>query len=95
MGKTKIIPLIIRESRTGKYIAPWHIKSAANVHGLGQPTTEKLSEWRNQFNQSLLKGGCNEHIGINGWLQCSLEVYNQITKQIVCKYSAPMFELIP
>ena len=95
MGKTQIIPLIIRRSATKEYLSSWPVKSKTNVHGLGQPTTERISQWRDKFNESLLKGGCNEHLGIKYWIQYKLEVYNQKTGQIVATFNPPMFEVIP
>jgi hypothetical protein len=94
MGKTQIIPLIIRRSATKEFIASWPVKSAANVHGLGQPTSERLSQWRDKFNQSLKKGGCNEHLGMKYWMQYKIEVYNQKTGQVLAQYTPPMFEVI-
>ena len=93
--KKGTIHFIIRKSRTGEYFAPWNIKSGCNKTGSGQPTPENLSKWRDQFNSSLLKGGANEHLGIKYWLQCRLEIYDQIRKEIVCTFNSPMFEIIP
>jgi len=89
------IHYIIRKARTGEFIAPWDIKLGCNKTGCGQPTAENLSKWRDQFNNSLLKGGVNEHLGVNSWLQCRLEIYDQISKEIICTYNSPMFEVIP
>lgn len=94
--KDKIIHYIIRKAKTGQYVAPWFIrKTIQRPFGDGKPTSENLSVWRNHFNKSLLKGGTNEHIGVNGWLQCTLEIYDQYTKNVVCTFNAPMFEVIP
>jgi hypothetical protein len=95
MGKTKIITRIIRRAKTGEYIAPWNVRSKTNVHGLGKPTPERLGEWRDNFNESLLKGGCNEHIGIRGWIQYKLEVFNQKTGIVEAEFNPPAFEVIP
>ena len=95
MGKSEKIPLIIRRTKTKEYIAAWHYKSAANVHGLGKPTDKKLGDWRDEFNKSLLKGGANDHLGINYWMQYSIEVYSQITGEVLAAHNPPMFEVIP
>ncbi len=87
MGKSKLIRYIIRRVRTGQTIAAYDAQYA------GKPTTENLSKWRDKFNKSLKKGGCNEHLGIN-WLQCNLEIYDQLNKTVVCSYNAPMFGII-
>lgn len=86
--KNGLIPLIIRKTANKQFIAAWQIKYS------GKPTTENLSKWRDGFNQSLKQGGANEHLTVSAWLQCGLEVYNQIKGEVVCTYSAPMFEVI-
>ena len=95
MGKTQIIPLIIRRARTKEFIASWPVKSAANVYGLGQPTEQRLSEWRDKFNMSLLAGGSNSHLGDKYRIQYGIEVYNQKTGEVLAQYNPPMFEVIP
>lgn len=89
MGKTKIMRLVLRKAKNKEFVAEWKPKE------YGQPTTENIGKWRDHFNQSLLPGGINAHIGVDGWLQCKLEIYNQITQQVIAAYSAPMFESIP
>lgn len=89
MGHSKVIPIILRRSKTKQYIAPWNIKTD------GEATSDNIGKWRDGFNQSLLDGGANAHLGINHWLQCGLELYNQITKEVLATYTAPMFEVIP
>ncbi len=88
MGKSKIIPLVIRKSTNKEFISPW-IKSQ-----YGKPTEANLSQWRDGFNASLLKGGTNSHLTSNNRLQCKIEVFDQRSKQVVCEYNPPMFETI-
>lgn len=87
--KTNIIPLIIRKSSNHEFLGQWQNKYS------GKPTTANLSKWRDGFNKSLAPGHANEHLGVNHWLQCKLEIYNQITKKVICSYNSPMFEVIP
>lgn len=89
MGRTKIMRLVLRKSRNKEFFCEWKTKE------YGKPTTENIGKFRDAFNNSLSIGGANQHLGTNYWLQCGLEVYNQITKEVVATYSAPMFETIP
>jgi hypothetical protein len=88
MGRSKIIRLILRKYRTKEFVCQWRKE-------YGRPTAENIGKFRDEFNQSLLKGGVNEHIGVNGWLQCGLEIYNQITNEVKAAYKSPMFEVLP
>ncbi len=87
MGHSKTIKYIIRKSSNGQFLGEWHRE-------YGAPTSINLSKWRDKFNQSLQPNGANEHIGINGWIQCKIEIFNQFTGDIVCSYNPPLFEVI-
>lgn len=96
MSKDRLITFIIRTSRGHKFLGEWRTrKSFQGIPSYGKPTSENLSKWRDGMNESLLPGGTNSHIGINGWIQQQIEIYNQKTGQIVCTYQPPMFEIIP
>lgn len=88
MGRSKTIKYVIRKSSNGHFWGEWMTKQ------YGKPTPENLSKWRDEFNQSLQPGGVNEHIGINGWIQCKIEIFNQFTGSTVCSYNPPLFEII-
>ena len=96
MGRSRIVKLIIRKTKDKWYLGSWRIKSS-RIHGpgMGQPTAEALGRWRDKFNQSLLPGGANEHLGPCYWLQCNLEIFDQVTGEVVASYQAPMFEALP
>ena len=94
MKRNELIHYIVRKSSNGQYLAPFNVRKGVQVPSDGKPTIENLSKWRDAFNNSLKKGGANEHLGIKYWLQCKIEIYNQYTKEIVCTYNPPMFEVI-
>lgn len=86
--KNGLIPLIIRKSVSKQFICEYNKKYS------GKPTAENLSKWRDGFNQSLKPGGANEHLTVSAWLQCGIEIYNQITGEVICTHNPPMFEVI-
>lgn len=88
MGRTRLMTYTIRRARTGDFISEWKVKE------YGKPTPENLSKWRDKFNQSLKPGGANAHIGMVGYIQYKLQIYNQKTKSVVCEFNPPMFETI-
>jgi len=94
MSKSNICRLIIRESQSHKFWGEWHEKKKIQFPGYGKPTAENLSKWRGNFNSSLKPNGVNNHLGIDKWIQCKIEIYNQITGQIIAEYNPPMFEVI-
>lgn len=87
MGKSQIVPLVVL-TKLGNFVSPWHTKQD------GKPTNKNLSDFRDAFNQSLKKGGANEHLGVNHWLLTDLKIVSQITGKILATHKAPMFEII-
>lgn len=89
MGRSNIIPIIVRSAKTQQYLFPWQVKY------MGRPSESNLSKARDTFNLSLLPGGANAHLGIKHWIQTDLEVYDQKKKKVIATYKAPKFEIIP
>ena len=89
MGKTKTMRLILRRTRNKEIISEWKPKE------YGKPNAENIGKWREQFNKSISPGGANQHLGTKYRLQCGMEIYNQLTGEVVATYSAPMFETMP
>jgi len=85
MGRSNIIPRIIRVRATGQHLGPWK----------GPATQKRLETWREQFNRSLKPGGANEHLGIRCHLQRQLEIYDQRTHQVITVGpQPPIFEIV-
>lgn len=94
--KDKLIHYIIRTSNGHKSFGEWRTRKTVQIpYADGRPTSENLSKWRDSMNKSFLKGGSNEHIGIRGWIQERIEIYDQFTGSIVATFNPPMFEVIP
>ena len=90
----KIIRYIIRKKSTHEFVGVFNATNGVQVQSNGRPTVENLERWRQGFNNSLFKGGANEHLGIRYWLQCTLEIYDQCDDVVVCELVSPMFEFI-
>jgi len=94
MGRSKICKLIIRSKRDHYFYGEWYINNKKQFLGYGKPTPENLSKWRDKFNESLKPGNANSHLGSDYRIQRDLEIYNQVTGEILAEYKAPMFEVI-
>lgn len=94
MGMTKKINLLIRRKRNKMFLSAWHVKSGTNKTGYGKPSAENLKAWAEGFNASCRPGGANEHLGINGTINYAIEIYSQITGEVLAEYNPPMFQII-
>jgi hypothetical protein len=95
MGRSYKMPLIIRTRKAGRFLGAWQVRAKYGHPGHGQPNAENLGKWRDAFNNSLLPGGPNDHLGLNYWLHEDLEIFDQNSGRVVATYRAPMFEVIP
>lgn len=88
MGKDRLIRYVIRDDNA-RTLSAWDTATH------GRPTVQNLIRWRDGYNLSLCKGGANDHIGIAGWIQRKIHVYDQYHGRRIVEYNPPMFEAIP
>lgn len=88
MGKTQIPRYIIQDDK-GQFLGAWMPAKE------GRPNVQNLIKWRDGFNLSLCRGGANEHIGQNGWIQRRIHIFDQYTRRKVVEYNPPLFECMP
>ena len=82
-GSDEIVPYVVKGKRMGE----WEL-----IHTLDKkPKKGDAEKHRNEFNDSLNKGGANEHLGIN-YRVTDVKIVNQKTGEEVDFYKAPMFE---
>jgi len=81
-------------STTPKYRLEMKIKGIWQSQAWeGKPTNLRLAQYRDGYNQSLKKGGANEHLGTNYWAT-DARIVRQSTNEIVVNFTAPSFELV-
>ena len=56
---------------------------------------KQLEKWRNGMNDSMLKGGANEHLAKNQSHYSTITLINQRTGMVVASYQPPAFEIVP
>ena len=84
MGKSKIVKYLIQGKRNGKF----------ELIATSDKKPTQTAEWHRQmFNNSLKKGGCNEHLGIK-YNVSNTRIVNQYTGKIISEFKAPLFEMI-
>ena len=82
-GKDSLVPYVVYGKRNGKW---------ENIHYLNaKPKKGDAEKHRNEFNNSLKKGGANDHLG-EKYRVSDVKIVNQKTNEIVDEYKAPMFE---
>lgn len=69
----------------------WLVFSSWNSKQAGKPSVENLIKFREKYNASLKKGGCNEHIGIAGMVG-NLRIVDQKLNFTLVKITGPLFE---
>lgn len=82
--KSKIVKYIIQGKRNGK----WELIGTSDKRPKHSAETERF-----YFNDSLKKGGANEHLGLN-YSVSDTRIVNQITGKVIDEYKAPLFEVI-
>jgi hypothetical protein len=65
---------------------------SGGVKQLGKPSEEALKRWRKGFVASILKGGCNEHLG--PYNTGNLRIRRQKDDAVLATYTASLFEVI-
>jgi hypothetical protein len=82
-GKDSLVPYVVYGKRNGNW---------ENIHYLNvKPKKGDAEKHRNEFNNSLKKGGANDHLG-EKYRVSDVKIVNQKTNEIVDEYKAPMFE---
>ncbi len=75
----------------------WDVVSRTNVTGHGKPTVENLQIWRDKFNESFLPEGVNGHLSTSAGFIVRIHwcrIVNQFTREVMCEFTAPAFEVI-
>ena len=64
MGKTITPKYIVKLETPGwnTTASEWRVKGGPNSVGYGKPTDANLAEYVRKFSESMLPGGCNEHL---------------------------------
>lgn len=84
MKNEKIVKYITQGKRNGK----WELIGSSDTRPKHSAETERF-----YFNDSLKKGGVNEHLGIK-YSVSDCRIINQINGKVIDEYKAPMFEVI-
>ena len=65
-----------------------------NAKNWGRPTEKNLKLWVEKYNQSLLPGGCNAHLGTKSTIMKAYIRYNYQMGPVVASYNGPLFQVI-
>jgi len=92
MGRSRLIPYIVRYSDTSPFAH--HTHPEYSVKHCGKPTEANLRKWVQDFEDSLRPNGINEHLGI--FSIKTAEIYDQRKDEVVAsiKPERPMFQVI-
>lgn len=93
MGRSTTPTFVVDyQDQLGLHKAIWNVKDS------GKPTDANLEAWRVLMNQSMLPGGCNEHVSKSvGFIPhvSKATIRNQKTGKLnVATAKAPMFEVL-
>lgn len=93
MGRSTTPTFVVDyQDQLGLHRAAWSTKTS------GKPTDANLEAWRKALNQSMLPGGCNEHVSKAAGFTLHVSkatIRNQKTGKLnVATARAPMFEVI-
>jgi len=75
----------------GQFVTKW--ETIGMYDTLKQFKGNNAEQVRNNFNNSLLPGNCNSHVG-NKYRVSDCKIVNQVTGKIISSFIAPIFEVI-
>lgn len=88
-GQDKIVPYVVQGKRIANGQIVWELIGTLDR----KPKAGSAEAERNAYNDSLKKGGANEHLG-DKYRVSDVRIVNQKTGEEVDSYKAPMFEVI-